>query len=106
MSDDTYNGWTNYATWRVQLEIVSDYVNNQDERTFADMGLGDVATQIEEEVDQVLTGYGSGRDDDLALDYARSFVSDVNWYELAKHAMEDNDEAFPFEHEESEDEES
>ena len=21
---DTYNGWTNYATWRINLEIFSD----------------------------------------------------------------------------------
>lgn len=21
MTDDTYNGWTNYATWRVNLEM-------------------------------------------------------------------------------------
>lgn len=27
MKDDKYNGWTNYATWRVQLELISDYVN-------------------------------------------------------------------------------
>ena len=24
MRSDTYNGWTNYATWRVNLEILGD----------------------------------------------------------------------------------
>ena len=25
MSDNTYEGWTNYATWRINLELLSDY---------------------------------------------------------------------------------
>ena len=24
MKQETYNGWTNYATWRINLEIVED----------------------------------------------------------------------------------
>ena len=30
MKDERYNGWTNYATWRVNLEIIDgdyDYLN-------------------------------------------------------------------------------
>lgn len=96
MSDTTYNGWTNYATWRVQLEIVSDLVENQDERTYADMETYDCAQQLESEVDDIVSGFGEVSEG-LALDYARAFLSDVNWYELAEHAIENNAERFPSE---------
>ena len=37
MSDKTYNGWTNYATWRVNLEIFDGWdVNDLDSLTMGD----------------------------------------------------------------------
>ena len=27
METEQHNGWTNYATWRVQLEVFSDWVD-------------------------------------------------------------------------------
>ena len=27
---NTYNGWSNYATWRIQLELISDYADTLD----------------------------------------------------------------------------
>ena len=53
MSDDKYNGWANYATWRVQLEIVDDYVSSQDDRDMADMDVSDLAEMLKDYVDDV-----------------------------------------------------
>ena len=36
MSDKKYNGWTNYATWRVQLEIIDGYDWYEHEHVDAD----------------------------------------------------------------------
>jgi len=93
---NTYNGWANYATWRVQLEILDDYVSSQDDRTMADTDISDLAEHLQEYVDDVLTGFGEGKEG-LALDYARAFVSDVDWYEVAKSAQESVDEMYPAE---------
>jgi hypothetical protein len=91
-TDTTYNGWTNYATWRVNLEIVDDYLNSIVANAhhgyidkYADVA--ELAEHIESYTDDVLSDYGSVTDS-LALDYARSFVSDVNWHEIASHWTE------------------
>ena len=88
MSTDTkYNGWTNYATWRVNLEIFdgfdpSDYYSDFD----ADDTYG-LSKCLEDYADQVL--FECATVEGLAADYARAFLSDVNWYEIAAHMLDD-----------------
>jgi len=86
MTDTTYNGWTNYATWRVNLEIFDG--NELDE-------LFDLTLPVEQ-LRHVLQDYvqghiyeAGGGDGNIAVDYAIAFISDVNWYEIAKHMIED-----------------
>jgi hypothetical protein len=86
MTDTRHNGWTNYATWRINLEIWADEDWDQAGITFA--SIGELATYLDDTTDEILTNYGEG-ESGLALDYARSFVSDVNWHELAEHYAED-----------------
>lgn len=83
MCNTKYNGWTNYETWRVNLEICDDLVSSmiEDERKFD--SVGELADYLSEAVDDVLTGYGEV-ETGLALNYARAFVSEVNWYEIAE----------------------
>ena len=42
----------------------------------------ELAEHLKDYVDEVISGYGN-QPDSVALEYARAFVSDVNWYELA-----------------------
>ena len=76
MKDTTYNGWTNYATWRVNLELF----DGSDQFWSADS-----AREFVEEIIYESTPEG------VARDYALAFISDVNWYEIAEH-YEENDE--------------
>jgi hypothetical protein len=83
MNDKTYNGWTNYATWRVNLEMV----DGLDPRDFCPdcediMELRDTIKQICEE--NILYSSQKG----FARDYALTFLDDVNWQEIAKHMAE------------------
>jgi hypothetical protein len=92
MTDTKYNGWTNYATWRVNLEVFDgmdwvDVFGNPDpdltdpyecSRTVLSLALKDYAEEV------VLSG-SSG----LVNDYAQAFLSDVNWYEIADHMVRD-----------------
>jgi hypothetical protein len=83
----TYNGWTNYATWRVNLEILDDYVSSL-------VGTGpvwdDVAhctVTLRDYVDETMSDTGA---ESFVLDYARAFVSDVDFHEIAQ-AIHDSD---------------
>jgi len=82
-TDTRYNGWTNYATWRVNLEIFDGI----DLEYFTDeIGSGDtytLAKRLQEFADNVISVEGTT--EGVAVDYARAFLADVNWYEIAEH---------------------
>jgi hypothetical protein len=77
MSKSTYNGWTNYATWRVNLEMFDG-----SEDTWS----ADSAREFVEEIIYSTT------DEGIARDYALAFIADVNWYEIAAHYQEEESE--------------
>jgi hypothetical protein len=79
-----YNGWTNYATWRVQLEVFSDL--DLTDWNLERLGVDDLADWLQEYVEnhvEETTQTG------IARDYAMAFLADVNWCELARHARDD-----------------
>lgn len=80
-----YNGWTNYETWRVNLEIfdgmtashlTGKVVNSPSE-------VKDAAADFADEL------ICKTSDEGLARDFARSFLAEVNWWEIANHLMAD-----------------
>jgi hypothetical protein len=84
----TYNGWTNYATWRIMLEIF-------DGGDFTDLVSGsqdqyDLANILREYVEEIV---GMNADQNgLAYSYALSFLSDVNYYEIAESLIQSHSE--------------
>jgi len=86
MTDKTYNGWTNYATWRVNLEIFDDV----DKAELFDLTLDawDLGQVLQDYVEGHIYEAGGG-EGNIAVDYALAFLSDVNWYEIAKHMIDD-----------------
>ena len=93
---DKYNGWTNYATWRVNLEIF-DGIDLRDmdwhklDRYDLGMALKDYALDLVEQ----------DAKEGLALDYARAFLADVNWYEIGDAMRDAYAEEFATESEEA-----
>ena len=96
MTDKTYNGWTNYETWRVNLEIFDgfDYTENgfhglSKEDTSDIYDLGTYLKGYAE--DCIFEGhrYDERAPSNLMEDYARAFLADVNWYEIAKHMVDE-----------------
>lgn len=81
MSDNKkYNGWTNYATWRVQLEIIDGYDWYEHEHVDADY--------IKELVEDAVFGDGPEINKDLLKNsYANAFLSDVNYYQIAENLI-------------------
>lgn len=85
MTDKTYNGWTNYATWRVNLEVF-DGANWNDYYIGSFPEPYDLGLALKEYVEQLLA---DTTPQGLALDYAYAFLSEVNWHEIAEHLIED-----------------
>jgi len=72
---NNYNGWTNYATWRVNLEIF-DGLDPRDIMVDLDDAY-ELGQYFKEYATDLLEIDGKG----LSLDYAMAFISDVNWTE-------------------------
>ena len=75
-----HNGWTNYATWRVNVEIIDGI----------EIDTIICAEYIKEYVeDVVFSQYELFNGSHLVEDYARAFVSQVNFYEIAQRINEE-----------------
>jgi len=88
---ESYNGWRNYATWRVRLEIF-------DGLDLSDWGWHklepyELGREMREYVEQLLEEE-SGRPGQpgvpLCLSYALAFLSDVDWREIAESMLADH----------------
>ena len=82
---EKHNGWTNYATWRINLEIIDSI----------EIETKICAATIQEIVeDAVFSQYelGDGFVKYIVEDYARAFISEVNFYEIAQSINERLDE--------------
>jgi len=78
-AESTYNGWTNFATWRVMLEVFDgmgsvDIANAVEAQDFAEL-------VIEHAFEDPSTRTGGGA---IVEGWARAFLSDVNWDEIAE----------------------
>jgi len=90
MTDNTYNGWTNYETWRVKLEMIDN---------FADVGhlapgfdrdeLKAYCTELLDEEFKTLEHVPVQR---FGRDYAYAFLDAVNWAEIERALIRDHEE--------------
>ena len=74
-----YNGWTNYATWRVNLEIF-DGLTPRDITGRSLPTTSELQEAAKEYAEDLICQSAT---DGLAKDYALTFLSDVNWWEIA-----------------------
>lgn len=82
-----YNGWTNYATWRINLEVFDGFnLEEYYQLDLASCDLSCVANDIESYAREIVEYSTEGKG--LALDYANAFLSEVNWHEIAQSMMD------------------
>lgn len=82
MTDNTYNGWTNYTTWRVNLE----YFYGDDHPNMT-------AESAREFVEDCMASELDGDVRNSAVfQYASVFLDDVNWDEIADAYADDESE--------------
>jgi hypothetical protein len=78
------NGWTNYATWRVNLEIFDNLSPSEFGFDDAKIDPSDLRDAMKERAEYYIE---CSSEPGLARDYALAFLTDVNWYELAEHMI-------------------
>lgn len=92
-----YNGWTNYATWRVNLEMFDGFdaqlcgFKGEDKNDLYNLSL----TLKEYAIEMLEADFqgNNGKNMPLALSYALAFIEDVNWREIAAHMLDVSVEA-------------
>lgn len=81
MTQQTYNGWTNYETWRVNLEIFDGW-----EADFGpDIDAYDLGQSLRDTAENLIC---ESAPEGLAQDYAMAFLDAVNWREIAQAMIE------------------
>jgi hypothetical protein len=80
-----YNGWTNYATWRVNLEMF-DAMLVTDICTSRAPVVSELKDDLKEFAEHLIEQSST---EGFARDYALAFLSDVDWWEIANHMMAD-----------------
>lgn len=83
MKDGTYNGWTNYATWRVNLEIFDGM--DAEDMGWTGYDKYDLSLILKDYVEEVLEAQCEGKEGGMSLifSYAMAFLQDVNYREIA-----------------------
>ena len=75
---EKHNGWTNYATWRINSEVIDGI----------EFEVKTCAATIKEIIDDVVFSQYDGMNS-LMYDYASAFISEVNFYEIAQSINEE-----------------
>jgi len=94
MSEDrTYNGWTNYETWLINLHIGNDQSSEYEARqlTRRSKDRADLADALKDWLEEILIpdNYDQTFAKLLTVDMINGFLCDVNWREIANHYADD-----------------
>ena len=97
MDTQKYNGWTNYATWMVNLHFdCLDFTDDVESGVFDDMDADDirghVASWIQEYVEMYLDEVVDIHNP-FAQDLINSTLNDVDWHDIADHYVDDIQDA-------------
>ena len=74
-----YNGWTNYETWLVNLEMVL----TDDSHAFESRNLDDLIVELKDYAETAIES-----DNTLATYFSHVILSKVDWREIAEFVLE------------------
>lgn len=74
-----YNGWTNYETWLVNLEMVL----TDDSHAFESRNLDDLIVELKDYAETAIES-----DNKLATYFSHVILSKVDWREIAEFVLE------------------
>lgn len=86
MNNKKYNGWANYATWRVMLEVFDGEAQYRLENEEEYQDVDELAVELEASVQEMIESDCSNA---LIAGWANAFIEHVDWYEIAEHVAEE-----------------
>lgn len=97
IQNNGYNGWPNYATWRVNLEVFdgctpADITGDHPDGFDRDSDAYQLQAALREHAEYFICEQAP---EGLARDYALAFLADVEWYAIAYHMLDDWAESHP-----------
>ena len=95
MNKDNYNGWANYATWRVHLEFFDGMDAHETRDQIAGMSLYEIAAHAKETAREFISdtlpdenNRGQLTPAGMVSGWALAFLDDVDWKEIGEHLAE------------------
>ena len=95
MNNDTYNGYSNYATWRVHLEFFAKMDARDTFDQIAGMSLHEIAAHAKETARKFIYGTLPNHTDrgqtagaEIVTGWAAAFLDEVDWKEIAEYLAE------------------
>lgn len=91
MTDNTYNGWSNYETWNWKLWIDNDQGWYETVQAEAREHIGDTygfSKWLEEDCESIQEAYDLPTSGPFA-DLLGSAINSIDWYEIAESILED-----------------
>ncbi len=105
MTDNTYNGWTNYETWvwnlwidndqgwqeywrEVSAEVICDAEIQYEWQTLEDAAIADLAERLESECDNMAEEWMADQAGPFA-DLLNAAIDCIEWREIADHMITD-----------------
>jgi len=85
--ETTYNGWTNYATWRVNLEFFDNYELQDYQK---ELSVYELSENLKEYTEYYVTE--DTDNNEPCISYALAFLAQVNYYEIAQFLKEHRNE--------------
>tara|TARA_R100000388_G_scaffold32321_1_gene25305 strand:+ start:832 stop:1113 length:282 start_codon:yes stop_codon:yes gene_type:complete len=87
--EEKHNGWTNYATWRVALEMFDGYTaEDLDPHTKIATREG-CQEYVEQYLEDCMEGFNINKYNwhasNIISGWANAFLAKVNWQEIAEH---------------------
>tara|TARA_A100001201_G_scaffold2908_1_gene7131 strand:- start:537 stop:857 length:321 start_codon:yes stop_codon:yes gene_type:complete len=97
MDTQKYNGWTNYATWMVNLHFdCLDFSDEIDSGVFDDMDADDIRGHVASLIQEYVESYVEAVHPCTNLfvqNCIDSTINDVDWHDIADHYVDDIQDA-------------
>ena len=101
MTDKSYNGWMNYETWRVNLEMFDGcdieqfWTESEDPTTEEVISAYDLGERLKEFAESQIEETSQPG---LARDYALAFLQNVTWKQIAQHMIDAYHDYYEYTH--------
>ena len=97
MDTQKYNGWTNHATWMVNLHFENlDFTDDVESGVFDDMDADDIRCHVASWIQMLVVSYLDEvfhTDDCFLQDIMNATMNDVDWHDIADHYVDDIQDA-------------